>query len=60
MSTEYFIFAFRLNSGWSFHSSTPARKTGRKSDITESEQEIIRNVLERAERIRHAEEERIG
>lgn len=50
----------KLNSGWSFHSSTPARKTGRKSDITESEQEIIRNVLERAERIRHAEEERIG
>ncbi|XP_020601682.1 double C2-like domain-containing protein beta [Orbicella faveolata] len=50
----------KLNSGWSFHSSGPARKTGRKTDITDNEQEIIRNVLERADRIRQVEEERIG
>lgn len=50
----------KLNSGWSFHSSGPARKTGRKTDITVNEQEIIRNVLERADRIRQVEEERIG
>lgn len=50
----------KLNSGWSFHSSGPARKTGRKTDISESEQEIIRNVLDRADRIRQVEEERIG
>lgn len=50
----------KLNSGWSFHSSGPARKTGTKSDITDNEQEIIRNVLDRADKIRQVEEERIG
>ncbi|KAL9981944.1 hypothetical protein ACROYT_G010711 [Oculina patagonica] len=50
----------KLNSGWSFHSTAPARKTGRKTDISDNEQEIIRNVLERADRIRQVEEERIG
>lgn len=50
----------KLNSGWSFHSSGPARKTSTKADISATEQEIIRNVLERSERIRQVEEERIG
>lgn len=60
VSEGYFSPHFRLNSGWSFHSSGPTRKTGRKTDITDNEQEIIRNVLERADRIRQVEEERIG
>lgn len=60
VSEGFFHLIFRLNSGWSFHSSGPARKTGRKTDITVNEQEIIRNVLERADRIRQVEEERIG
>lgn len=50
----------KLNSGWSFHSSGPARKTSTKADISATEQEIIREVLERSERIRQNEEERIG
>lgn len=50
----------KLNSGWSFHSSGPARKTSTKTDISATEQEIIREVLERSERIRQNEEERIG
>lgn len=49
----------KLNSGWSFHSSGPVRKPA-KTNISVSEQEIIRNVLERSERLRHVEEERIG
>ena len=57
---KVFCSCFRLNSGWSFHSSGPARKTSTKADISATEQEIIRNVLERSERIRQVEEERIG
>lgn len=60
MGSKRFSVFFRLNSGWSFHSSGPARKTGRKTDISDNEQEIIRNVLERSDRIRQVEEERIG
>lgn len=56
----FFCCRFRLNSGWSFHSSGPARKTSTKADISVTEQEIIRNVLERSEKIREVEEERIG
>lgn len=50
----------KLNSGWSFHTSGPARKPASKNNISVSEQEIIRDVLERSERLRHIEEERVG
>ncbi|KAK2574171.1 Double C2-like domain-containing protein beta [Acropora cervicornis] len=50
----------KLNSGWSFHTSGPTRKPASKNNISVSEQEIIRDVLERSERLRQIEEERIG
>lgn len=55
-----YCFCFRLNSGWSFHSSGPARKTSNKGNISVSEQDMIRSVLERSEKVRQVEEERIG
>ncbi|XP_074635680.1 rabphilin-3A-like [Acropora palmata] len=50
----------KLNSGWSFHTSGPTRKPASKNNISVSEQEIIRDVLERSEKLRQIEEERIG
>ncbi|XP_031561901.1 double C2-like domain-containing protein beta isoform X2 [Actinia tenebrosa] len=48
-----------LNSGWSFHTSNPVKKTS-KTNISEAEQEEIKNVIQRADRIQKQEEYRIG
>ncbi|EDO41934.1 predicted protein, partial [Nematostella vectensis] len=49
----------RLNAGWSFHSGGPAKKPA-KTTISEAEQEIIKNVIQRADRIQLQEEGRVG
>ena len=53
------LLHFRLNSGWSFKTSGPTKGKS-KENITVSEQEIIKEVIQRSDKIRQKEEERVG
>lgn len=53
------VLRAKLNTGWSFKTSGPTKGKSRGS-ITVTEQELIKEVIQRSDKIREMEEERIG